>query len=123
MFSFWGCVVMMTVKNCYKGIGDYDRMSACFHTDEKISRFLGLFLKDDNYTKLEKALKEGNVEDAFIAAHTLKGVCQNLALDPLYEADVLVTEALRAKNLPLAKEHFPKVEKEFHKAFDRISQL
>ena len=27
---------------------------------------------------LEQALKEGNVKEAFRAAHTLKGVCQNL---------------------------------------------
>lgn len=98
-------------------------MSACFHTDEKIARFLGLFLKDDNFPRLKKALEEGDVESAFIAAHTLKGVCQNLALDPLYEVDVRVTEALRAKNLALAKEHFPEVESEYQKAYDRISQL
>ena len=114
---------MMTVKTCYKGIGDYERMSACFHGDDKIKRFLGLFLQDDNYQKLEKALAEDDVENAFIAAHTLKGVCQNLALDPLYEVDVVVTEALRAKNLKLAKENFPMVQEEYRKAYDRISQL
>ncbi|MCR4674924.1 MAG: Hpt domain-containing protein [Lachnospiraceae bacterium] len=113
----------MTVKTCYNGIGDYEKMSACFHGDDKIKRFLGLFLKDDNFEKLEKALEEDDVETAFIAAHTLKGVCQNLALDPLYEVDVVVTEALRAKNLKAAKEHFPRVKEEYEKAYQRISQL
>lgn len=114
---------MMTVKNCYNGIGDYERMSACFHADATIKRFLGLFLKDDNYEKLEKALHADDIDNAFIAAHTLKGVCQNLALDSLYEADVVVTEALRAKNLAYAKEHFPKVTEAYEKAVARISQL
>ena len=114
---------MMTVKNCYNGIGDYEKVSACFHGDDRIKRFLGLFLQDDNYQKLEKALAEDDVDTAFIAAHTLKGVCQNLCLISLLEVDIEVTEALRAKNLKLAKDNFPKVQEEYKKAFDRISQL
>ena len=113
----------MTVKNCYNGIGNYEKVSACFHSDEKIRRFLSMFLEDDNYTRLEKALTDGDVDGAFVAAHTLKGVCQNLSLDRLYEADVTVTEALRGKNLDEAKEHFPRVREEYEKVVDRIQKL
>ena len=37
----------------------------------------------------------GNYEDAFRGAHTLKGVCQNLSFDRLYEASNELTELLR----------------------------
>lgn len=36
-----------------------------------------------------------DAEGAFMAAHTLKGVSQNLGFDNLYEPAVVVTEALR----------------------------
>ncbi len=114
---------MMTLKNCYNGIGDYDTISALFRGEEKIKKFLNLFLQDENFEKLKKAMQEDDVENGFVAAHTLKGICQNLALTHLYEADVEVTEALRAKNLLLAKEKFPKVEEEYTKARERITQF
>ena len=37
----------------------------------------------------------GNYEDAFRSAHTLKGVCQNLFFDCLYEVSNELTELLR----------------------------
>ncbi|MCR4798593.1 MAG: Hpt domain-containing protein [Lachnospiraceae bacterium] len=114
---------MMTVRNCYNGIGSYEKVSACFHSDEKIKRFLRMFLEDENYGRLKTSLEQDNTEDAFVAAHTLKGICQNLSLDKLYNADVEVTEALRAKNLGAAKEKFPRVKEEYEKAFERISQI
>ena len=36
-----------------------------------------------------------NYEDAFRSAHTLKGVCQNLSFDRLYEVSHELTELLR----------------------------
>ena len=36
-----------------------------------------------------------NYEDAFRSAHTLKGVCQNLSFDRLYEVNNELTELLR----------------------------
>ena len=104
---------VMTVKECYDMIGDYDRISAAFRDETKIIKFLKMFLEDDNFKKLSEALPKGDVDAAFIAAHTLKGVCQNLAFDDLYDADVQVTEALRAGNIQRARELFPDVEREY----------
>ncbi len=111
---------MMTLKNCYNGIGDYETITSLFRGEDRIKKFLRIFVEDNNFQRLSKALEEGNVDDGFVAAHTLKGMCQNLALTSLYEADVEVTEALRAKNLPLAKEKFPRVKEEYDKVCDRI---
>ena len=111
---------MMTLKNCYNGIGDYETITALFRGEDRIKKFLRIFVEDDNFQKLTKALDADDVEGGFVAAHTLKGMCQNLAFTNLYEADVEVTEALRAKNLALAKEKYPKVKEEYEKICDRI---
>ena len=113
---------MMTLKNCYNGIGDYETITALFRGEDRIKKFLKIFVEDDNFEKLSKALEEDDVEAGFVAAHTLKGMCQNLALTKLYEVDVEVTEALRAKNLSLAKEKYPKVKEVYELTCDRIQK-
>ncbi len=113
----------MTVRECYGKIGDYDRMYTCFHDDAKIIKFLKMFLADENYKSLTSALENNDTDAAFMAAHTLKGVCQNLALDDLYDADVQVTEALRAKDIVKAKELFPNVKKEYDNVVSAINSL
>ena len=40
-------------------------------------------------------LKEGNLDEAFEAAHALKGALGNLSLTPIYEKIVEITELLR----------------------------
>ena len=44
---------------------------------------------------LVAAIAAGDANGAFMSAHTLKGVSQNLGFDNLYEPAVAVTEALR----------------------------
>jgi len=60
-------------------------------------RFLGKFLKDENYAKLIRELEQKNYEEAFKCAHTLKGVAANLGLTPIYTASSELTELLRDK--------------------------
>jgi hypothetical protein len=38
-------------------------------------------------------LENKNYEDAFRSAHTLKGVCQNLSFDRLYEVRIMKTHS------------------------------
>ena len=55
------------------------------HSEAMIRRFTLKFLEDQSYLQLKQALENKNYEDAFRSAHTLKGVCQNLSFDRLYE--------------------------------------
>ena len=67
---------MISMREAYEKIGaNYD--DAC-------ARLMG-----------EAAMAAGDAKEAFMAAHTLKGVSQNLGFDNLYEPAVMVTEALR----------------------------
>ena len=93
----------MTTRDVYDGIGDYDQMTSCIANEESIRKFLRMFIEDQNFPQLEKAMENDDVKEAFSRAHTLKGVCQNLCLTKVYEIDFLVTEALREGKIMEAK--------------------
>ena len=63
-----------------------------------IEKFALKFREDMSFQELEKALNDKQVEIAFRAAHTLKGVCMNLGFDHLYKPSFEITECLRAGN-------------------------
>ena len=113
----------MITRDVYEGIGDYDRMITCITKEESIRKFLRMFLKDENYGILEKAMLANDVQRAFYGAHTLKGVCQNLCLTELYEIDYIVTEALRAGDLDKAREMMPELKARYEKAVYQISRM
>ena len=76
----------MTIQECYKKMGaDYEDVLKRLYSEGMIRKFARMFLDDDSYPKLERSLKEENVEEAYRAAHTLKGVCQNLGCTNLYQ--------------------------------------
>ncbi len=62
--------------------------------EEMLARFALKFL-DDEHGQAGGRYGGRDVEGAFMAVHTLKGVSQNLGFDNLYEPAVVVTEALR----------------------------
>ena len=77
---------MISMREAYEKIGaNYDDACARLMGEEMLARFALKFLDDESIDKLEAAM----------AAHTLKGVSQNLGFDNLYEPAVVVTEALR----------------------------
>ena len=83
----------MTMQECYKAIGgNYEAVLVRLHSEALIQRFTLKFLEDQSYLQ---ALENKNYEDAFRGAHTLKGVCQNLSFDSLYEVSHELTELLR----------------------------
>ncbi len=60
-------------------------------------KFLKMFPGDPNYQKLGVSLEEGNYEEAFKCAHTLKGVAANLGLVPVQTVVSGMVEELRSK--------------------------
>lgn len=92
---------------------DYNEVFRRLYNEAMIRKFVRLFPKDDSFHNLEAALKEQNVKEAFRAAHTLKGVCQNLGFSNLYAPAVTLTETLRAGQLEGTAEQFAEVEKQY----------
>lgn len=90
----------MTLKKFYEEIGgNYEGTVARFLTEERARRFAIKFETDPSFFDLCAAVRDKNVQEAFRAAHTLKGVCQNLGFDWLYETASALTEIYRAGSL------------------------
>lgn len=96
--------------------------------DENIERFMGnvalmdrfflKFMSDENFAKLTEAIENGDTEEAFNAAHTLKGVCGNLSFKSLEKIVGKQTVMLRSGDLESAIAIMPKVSHEYEKLSD-----
>ena len=114
----------MTLEQVYAAIGgDYKGVMERLPSADFVRRFALKFLQDDSFPNLKKALEEKDAPTAFRAAHTLKGVCQNLGFDALYVPSSALTEALRGGSLDGADEPFPPVEKEYQRVVEALKAL
>lgn len=86
----------MDLQTCYSQMGgNYEEVKRRLNKDDRIARFLKLFLKDDNYQLLHSAIDAQDWETAFRAAHSLKGISMNLSITSLIHSSSAITEALR----------------------------
>ena len=114
----------MTVRECYEMIrGDYDDVKRRFLSDTRIRRFALLFLGDGSMEDLRSAMSERDLQKAFQAAHTLKGVCLNLGFSGLYDPVNRITELLRAGEFEMAYADMPDVEQMFDTTYKGILEL
>lgn len=58
-------------------------------------KFLKMFLKDKSMSLLMESLHKNDIHEAFVQAHTMKGVVANLEIAPLLEILVPLTDELR----------------------------
>ena len=99
----------MTLRECYEAMGaDYDGVMGRLRSERMVQKFALKFLADPSYELLTSSMAAENYEEAFRAAHTIKGVCQNLGFTALMSSSSRLTEALRSGGTPeapaLAKE-------------------
>ena len=64
-------------------------------SEKMLRKFVGKYLADPTFGNLESAVAVQDWKGAFLAAHTLKGVAQNLGFQRLYLSSTALTEALR----------------------------
>ena len=102
----------MDTKTIYEMIGgDYEEALGRLRKPERVEKFLKLFLKDTTFSELKASMEAGDLETAFRAAHTAKGVCANLSLERLRAKASDLTEDLRDGHDPEhAKLAYPDVE-------------
>ena len=114
----------MNIEECYEKIGgDYAEISKRIPKVGMIERFIGLFLEDKSFEMLGSQMKCGNREEAFRAAHTLKGICANLSFTGLLASASQLTEELRKEEgfvLDKAMELFKEVERDYEATADAI---
>lgn len=115
----------MTMEECYARMGaDYTDVLRRLGKEERIRRFLARLPEDESFPNLCRALEEQNVEEAFRAAHSLKGICMNLGLGALCRSATALTEELRNGELveisaPLVQQ----LEKDYRETIRAIAEL
>lgn len=76
------------------------------------------YLDDTSFDDLIAAVNDGNCNEAFKAAHTMKGFVSNLGIDCLYHILIPMVDKLRVQDMNIADEL--KVLEEVHKRTYKI---
>ena len=114
----------MTIRECYGELGlDFDAVLSRLVNEKLVQKFALKFLDDPSFQNLKDALDSKDVETAFRAAHTLKGVCLNLGFDNLYKVSSDITEILRVGKLTGTKEAFENVKEQYNITVNAIKAI
>ena len=120
---------MTTLVQFYEQIGgNYEEALARLMNETLMNKFVHKYTADTSFSDLETALADGELDVAFRAAHTLKGVAYNLGFNPLGDAASTLTEALREGNEDQRIEEnlaamFTEVKLQHDKCIEAISAL
>ena len=111
----------MKLEELYQKIGgDLETVMKRIPSEAMIGKFVRKYANDPTYNRLTAAVEAKNWKDAFLAAHTLKGVAQNLGLQKSASA---LTEAVRGA-VPLTDESlFEEVCKDQKEIVEAIEKL
>ena len=111
----------MTLRECYAALGgDYDDAMGRLRSEKLVNKFVLRFLDDKSYDLLCDAMEAENYEEAFRAAHTIKGVCANLAFTGLGRSSGELTEALRHGRAPGAEGLAEQVKEDYRRTVEAI---
>lgn len=89
---------MLTVDSLKAfGADTSDGLKRCMDNQAFYLKLVEKALEDKNFEVLEQSIAAKDLEKAFEAAHSLKGVLGNLALTPIFTPVLEITELLRAK--------------------------
>ena len=114
----------MTLQEFYATVGgNYDEAVGRLMSEALVRRFVLKFLSDPSYAALEQAIAAGEREEAFRAAHTIKGLCLNLGFGKLLASAEELTEALRSEMPANAQELFARVSEDYALTVDAIGKL
>ena len=104
----------MKIRECYEQMGaDYDNVLSRLGSDAIVERFARKFLEEKTFDNLKEAMEKKDAEEAFRAAHTLKGICLNLGFDNLFTVSSELTEKLRPRTLEGSEELLQKVQEQY----------
>lgn len=89
---------MLTIEKLREFGANVDEgLGRCLGNEEFYLKMVNMALQESSFDKLRDAVSSGDKKAAFEAVHSLKGVLGNLALKPLYDPAVEMTELLRAQ--------------------------
>lgn len=111
----------MTLKECYAALGgDYDEAVGRLRSERLVQKFVLKFLDDGSFELLGASMEGGDYEEAFRAAHTIKGMCQNLGFTALGDSSSELSEALRGGYTPQADGLLERVREDYQRTAQAI---
>lgn len=116
----------MNLQKCYSELGGaFEEVRQRLFSEALVMKFVLKFLDDQSFAQLCDAIEKSDYPKAFMASHTLKGICQNLAFTRLYTSSHLLTEALSGESpdIAAAKELFKKVQEDYRITADAIRRM
>ena len=106
----------MTLRECYAALGgDYDDALGRLRSEKLVNKFVLRFLDDKSCDLLCASMEAKDYEEAFRAAHTIKGVCSNLAFTALGRSSSELSEALRYGYTPGADALTERVKEDYRR--------
>ncbi len=113
----------MNLRDCYNKLeGNFDDVLGRLRREQTVEKFIFRFLEDESFAQLEESLAGRNNEAAFRAAHTLKGICQNLSFTKLCNSSSEITEALRACDAQKAAGLLTRVSDDYHQTVNAVRE-
>ena len=90
---------MIDLEELYRRLGgDCKSVLQRIPSEAMVCKFVHKYADDPTYSQLQAAVRAADWETAFRAAHTMKGLAQNLGFERLYRsAAALPTEYFEAK--------------------------
>ena len=114
----------MTLQEFYARIGgDYETTLRRIPSEALVRKFVLKYPGDPSFNLLKDSLAAEDWETAFRAAHTLKGVAQNLGMEHLYQVSSALCEALRGPKPLTAPALWPPVEEANAQVLAAIAEL
>ena len=104
----------MTLEECYAAMGgDYADAIGRLRSERMIQKFVLKFPADESYNLLCRPWEAKDYQEAFRAAHTIKGICQNLSITRLGDSAARLTDALRGGWTPGADALIGEVKRDY----------
>ncbi len=116
---------MRGLEEFYRRVGaDADEVVRRLGVGEELVVCFALrYREDDTFERLAAALDADDTEEAFRAAHTLKGSSGTLGFERLYRKASDMTEILRRGELERAKDSLPVLEEEYDNVIAALGRL
>ena len=114
----------MDLEALYKQVGgSAGEVLKRIPSEKMLRKFVGKYLADPTFGNLESAAAVQDWKGAFLAAHTLKGVAQNLGFANLQRSAAELTEALRRDKPLTDMALFQKVREDQKELVEAIGKL
>lgn len=105
------------------GIDVEDALERFMNNEALMLKFLLRFSEDQSMSQLRLAMERQDVDSAFEAAHTLKGVAGNLSMIGLFHQTSILVEHLRNRDLAAAADEMPALEEQYTRVTAALAAL